>query len=147
MRPLVIRILIVLGAVLAALGLIAGHVNRELLDGPTFASHVDEIRRDDDVAAALGTAISDPLILANPDLVAIRPLVESVATQVAGGDLLSGPTRPPSSARTARSPRATPTRRAAHRRRRRRRHRRARRRRPRRAPVAAERVGDAGVDR
>ena len=93
MRPLIIRILIVLGAVFAALGLIAGHLNRELFDGPTFASHVDEIRRDDDVAAALGTAISTRLILANPDLVAIRPLVESVATRVAGGDLLAGPTR------------------------------------------------------
>ena len=55
--------------------------------------HVDEIRRDEDVAAELGTAISDQLVRQNPNLVAIRPLVESVATRVAGGDLLSGPTR------------------------------------------------------
>ena len=64
-----------------------------MLDGPTFADHVDEIRRDDAVAAELGTAISDQLVRQNPNLVAIRPLVESVATRVAGGDLLSGPTR------------------------------------------------------
>ena len=43
--PVVVRVLVVVGAVLAALGLIAGHFNRELLDGPTFADHVDEIRQ------------------------------------------------------------------------------------------------------
>ena len=64
-----------------------------MLDGPTFADHVDEIRRDDAVATALGRAISERLVLARPNLVAIRPLVDQVSTQVAGGDLLSGPTR------------------------------------------------------
>jgi hypothetical protein len=91
--PVVVRILVILGAVLAALGLLAGHVNREVLDGPTFANNVDDIRRDDAVAAELGTAISDELLRQHPNLVAIRPLVESVATRVAGSDLLSGPTR------------------------------------------------------
>jgi hypothetical protein len=91
--PVLVRVLVVVGAILAALGLVAGHLNRELLDGPTFADHVDEIRRDDDVAAQLGASISDQLVGANPDLVAIRPLVESIATRVAGGDLLSGPTQ------------------------------------------------------
>jgi hypothetical protein len=91
--PIVVRILVVVGAILAALGLLAGHVNREVLDGPTFAANVDDIRRDDAVAAELGTAISDQLLRQHPNLVAIRPLVESVATRAAGGDLLSGPTR------------------------------------------------------
>ena len=91
--PVVVRVLVVLGAVLAALGLLAGHVNREVLDGPTFAANVDDIRRDDAVAAELGTAISNQLLRQHPNLVAIRPLVESVATRAAGGDLLSGPTR------------------------------------------------------
>ena len=47
--PLIIRILVILGATLAALGLLAGHANREVLDGPTFAANVDDIRRDDAV--------------------------------------------------------------------------------------------------
>jgi hypothetical protein len=91
--PLVVRLLVVIGGVLAALALVAGHLHREVLDGPRFAEHIDEIRRDDDVAAALGEAIATELIVANPDLVALRPLVESVATRVAGSDVLSGPTR------------------------------------------------------
>ncbi len=73
--------------------MLAGHVNREVLDGPTFAANVDDIRRDDAVAAELGTAITDQLLRQHPNLVAIRPLVESVAVRAAGGDLLSGPTR------------------------------------------------------
>jgi hypothetical protein len=91
--PLIVRILVIFGAVLAALGLLAGHVNREVLDGPTFAANVDDIRRDDAVATELGTAISNELLRQHPNLVAIRPLVESVAMRAAGGDLLSGPTR------------------------------------------------------
>ena len=91
--PIIVRILVILGAVVAALGLLAGHVNREVLDGPTFADNVDDIRRDDAVAAELGTAISDQLVRQNPNLVAIRPLVELVASRAAGGDILSGPTR------------------------------------------------------
>jgi hypothetical protein len=91
--PVAARVLVVVGAACAALGLVAGHLNRELLDGPTFANHVDEIRRDEEVATAVGRSISEQLVLARPDLVAIRPLVDQVSTQVAGGDLLSGPTR------------------------------------------------------
>jgi hypothetical protein len=91
--PVSARVLIVLGAVLAALGLLAGHVNREVLDGPTFAANVDDIRRDEAVAAELGAAISEQLLRQHPDLVAIRPLVESVATRAASSDLLSGLTR------------------------------------------------------
>lgn len=90
---LVVRILILMGGVLAALGLVAGHVNREILDGPSFARHVNEIRTDDDVAALVGQSMSNQIIGANPDLVALRPLVEEVSVRLAGGELLSGPTR------------------------------------------------------
>jgi hypothetical protein len=56
------------------LGVAAGHVNRNVLDGPTFVDHVDELRQDDDVATQVGIRISDQLIAAKPDLVALRPL-------------------------------------------------------------------------
>ncbi len=36
-----VRALVALGAVLTALSLLAGHANRHLLDGPTFAEHVE----------------------------------------------------------------------------------------------------------
>ncbi len=92
-RPIGVRVLVVLGSLLAALGIVAGHANRNLLDGPTFADHVDEIRRDDAVAAALGRELAARIVIAQPDLVAVRPLVESIAIQVAGSERLSGPVR------------------------------------------------------
>ncbi len=54
-----VRLLLVVGALLAALGVVAGHVNRNTLDGPRFAAHVDELRRDDAVATQVGQQISD----------------------------------------------------------------------------------------
>ena len=85
------RVLVVIGGLLAALSMIAGHVNREVFDGATLAHNVDEIRRDDAVAQQVGIAISDALIRARPDLVALGPLVQQVSINVAGGDLLSRP--------------------------------------------------------
>lgn len=92
-RAVTVRVLVVLGAVLAALGLVAGYFNRELFDAGSFAEHVDAIRRDDDVSELLGHEAAAAIITANPDLLALRPLVEEVAVRVAGGDLLSRPTR------------------------------------------------------
>lgn len=91
--PLLVRALLVLGGIMAALGLVAGHFNREVLDGPTFADNVDEIRRDDAVVEILGSSIAKRFILANPDFVAVRPLVSALAINIAGGDLLSRPVR------------------------------------------------------
>ena len=93
------RVLFVLGGVLAGLTLLVGHVNRVVLDGPTFADKVDEVRRSDDVSTQLGRAIAQQVLDANPDLVALQPLVESVAIRAAGSDLLSGPVQ--AAARTA----------------------------------------------
>ena len=93
-RRLVVTVLIVLGAVLAATR--PDRRSRQPATSSTgrrSPTTVDDIRRDDEVASLVGRSISDQLVIANPDLVALRPLVESVATRVAGGDVLSGPTR------------------------------------------------------
>jgi hypothetical protein len=74
----------VLGAVLLALGLLAGSVNREVLDGARFAAHVDSVRKDPLVAERAGQAITVQLLDADPDLVAVRPLLESTATSLVG---------------------------------------------------------------
>jgi hypothetical protein len=93
MRSLLVRVLLVLGAVSAGLGVVAGHINRQVLDGPTFAHNVDKIRREPAVSTALGRAITAQLIGANPDLIALRPLIEEVAIRAAGSEALSGATR------------------------------------------------------
>ena len=92
-RRLAVRALLVVGAVCAALGLVAGYTNRTVLDGPTFADRVDEVRRDPAVAEQAGAAIAASVLAARPDLVALAPLVQDVSVRVAGGPLLSAPTR------------------------------------------------------
>jgi len=77
--------LAVLGAVLLSLGLLAGSVNREVLDGARFARHVDSVRTDPLVAERGGQAITAQLLAADPNLVAVRPLLESAATSLVGG--------------------------------------------------------------
>ena len=92
-RRWVIRALLVLGGILAGLGVCAGHLNRNVVDGPTFAEHVDDLRRNDAVASQVGEAISTQLVQSRPDLIALLPLVESVSVRVASSDVLSPPVR------------------------------------------------------
>jgi hypothetical protein len=72
-------LLLVLGTLLLTGGLLAGIVNREVIDGSRFADHVDNIRKDPAVARQVGAVISDRVLAVDPDLVAIRPLVESAS--------------------------------------------------------------------
>lgn len=68
------------GTLAILLGLGAGVVNREVVDGNRFAEHVDAIRADNNVSREVGTLLSDKIIDANPELIALRPLVETAAT-------------------------------------------------------------------
>ena len=78
----------VLGCLLLLLGGLAGIVNRQVLDGPRFADHVDAVRSDPAVARLVGQRITDRVLELEPDLVAVRPLIEAVATSLAGSELL-----------------------------------------------------------
>ena len=91
MRTILSWLFLVLGAVLLTLSIPAGYVNRTVLDAPTFASKVNELRQRDDVSDVLGRELGNEIIARNPDLVAIGPLVDQVAIGVVGSDALSGP--------------------------------------------------------
>lgn len=81
-------ILICLGTLLVLVGAVAGVVNREVLDADRFAAHVDAVRSDPDVARQVAVLLTDRLLEDQPDLVAIRPLVESTATNVVASSAL-----------------------------------------------------------
>ncbi len=85
--------LTVVGALLLLLGIVAGYLNRTVLDSDTFADRADMLRSDPAVSRALGRALADAYLDRTPDAVAIRPLLDAVATSVAGSDVLSAPTR------------------------------------------------------
>ena len=93
MRTILSWMFLVVGAVLLALSIPAGHLNRTVLDAPTFASKVDQLRQRDDVSDVLGREVSAQIVSLNPDLIAIKPLVNQVAIGVVSSDALSGPVR------------------------------------------------------
>jgi len=76
------RVAVALGILLVAAGVLAGVVNREVLDGDRFARHVDAIRTDPAVARQVGLLVSDEVLKQQPELVALRPLLESASTAV-----------------------------------------------------------------
>ncbi len=78
-----------IGSVLLLLGILAGLVNRNVLDGDRFAQHVDSIRRDPAVSRQIGQAISNRAVAADPQLLAVRPLVEAASTSLAASPTFS----------------------------------------------------------
>jgi hypothetical protein len=82
-----------LAAVLLLLGILAGLTNHNVLDGDRFAHHVDSMRRDPAVTELIATEITDQTLAADPDLVAVRPLVSAAATAFVGSSAFSTPFR------------------------------------------------------
>lgn len=85
--------LVAVGGLLLLLGVVAGLVNRQVLDAPTFAAAVDDARRRPEVSAVLGPELAAGVMGGRPDLVAVAPLIEAVSASVVGGELLSVPVR------------------------------------------------------
>ncbi|MFC7492653.1 MULTISPECIES: hypothetical protein [unclassified Nocardioides] len=81
------------GALLLLVGTVAGIVNREVMDTDRFVAHADAVRSDPDVAREIGALLAARLIEQEPDLVAIRPLVETIATGLVGSSALGAPVR------------------------------------------------------
>ncbi|MGV8965095.1 MAG: hypothetical protein ACOH2F_02340 [Cellulomonas sp.] len=86
MRRWIARVTFALAAVLVALAGVAGLVNREVLDGPRFVAHIDQVRQDPDVAQAVGSEVADAAVASRPDLVAVKPLIVQVAASVVASD-------------------------------------------------------------
>jgi len=82
------RVLIVLGVLCLFVGMLAGVVNREVVDGGAFARHADGVRSDPAVARHLGVALTDQVLEVEPELAALRPLVESTASALIASDAL-----------------------------------------------------------
>lgn len=87
-----------LGVLLLLVGAVSGVVNREVLDADRFAAHVDAVRTDPEVARQVGALLTDRLLEDQPDLVAIRPLIETTATALVSsasvGPLVRGSVSP-----------------------------------------------------
>src|ERR671922_1577856 len=81
------RALGVLAAIFLLLSLLTLYANRVLFDSDQFANHVGAAVEKPAVKDEVGRRITDGIIDAQPDLVAVRPVIQSVAAGVVG----SGP--------------------------------------------------------
>ncbi len=76
----------VLASLAAVLALVAGYARQTVVDSDQFANRATEALRDDSVQSLIAEKITDEVVLKNEaDLVAARPLIESVASGIVGG--------------------------------------------------------------
>jgi len=87
------RLLTVVGTLLLLLGTVAGVLHREVLDADRFSAHVDAVRADPAVSRQIGALVTERLLAAQPDLTAVRPLLESTATTLVASPALGSTVR------------------------------------------------------
>lgn len=82
------RIALILGGISLAVGVLAGTLNKNFLNGPTLMKHVESIRMDPQVTDALTNTLTDQIVSQAPKLEPARPIIHSVADAVVTSDAL-----------------------------------------------------------
>jgi hypothetical protein len=90
-RRVAVGALLVLASVALVLALLVGYVRRAADDSDQFANRAAAALHDDSVRSLIATRVTDDLVLAKAsDLVAARPLIESVVSSVVGSRAFTG---------------------------------------------------------
>ena len=85
MRQITTRALVVLASVCIVLALVAGYVRRAAVDSDQFANRATAALRDDSVRSLIAEKLTDEVVLEHErDLIAARPIIESVASTIVG---------------------------------------------------------------
>jgi hypothetical protein len=84
-RRLTVLGLLVLFALALAVATLALYAERTLFDSGRFADRVEVALQDDDVSREVAGTLTDEIVAARPDLIAVQPLIGGVAEQVVGG--------------------------------------------------------------
>src|SRR3712207_3068801 len=83
--------LIVLASVATLLAVMVGYAGRAAVDSEQFANRATEALRDESVRSLIAEQITDQLVLSQQsDLLAARPVIQSVAESVVGGAAFTG---------------------------------------------------------
>jgi hypothetical protein len=90
-RRVAVGVLVVLAAFAMVLALVVGYVRRAAVDSDQFANRATVALRDDSVRSLIAEQVTDQLVLRKAsDLIAARPLIESVVSSVVGGRAFTG---------------------------------------------------------
>ena len=90
-RRLAARTLVVLASVAIMLALVAAYARQATVDSDQFANRATDALSDDSVRSLVAQQITDEVVLKNQaDLLAARPIIESVASEIVGGRAFLG---------------------------------------------------------
>jgi hypothetical protein len=90
-RWIAARSLVVIGSLVVMLALVAAYARQSVVNSDQFANRATEALRDDSVKSLVAQKITDEVVLKNKaDLVAARPIIESVAEGIVGGRAFTG---------------------------------------------------------
>ncbi|HMJ02518.1 MAG TPA: hypothetical protein VK506_06230 [Conexibacter sp.] len=84
-RRLTVLGVLVLFAIALAVATVALYAERTLFDSGRFADRVEVALEDDDVSREVAGTLTEEIVAARPDLIAVQPLIGGVAEQVVGG--------------------------------------------------------------
>jgi len=85
------RVLVVLACVAVVLALVAAYARHAAVDSDQFANRATSALRDDSVRSVIAEKVTDEVVLRNQaDLLAARPLIESVVSGIVGGRAFTG---------------------------------------------------------
>ncbi|HEX6583936.1 MAG TPA: hypothetical protein VF056_10045 [Thermoleophilaceae bacterium] len=90
-RVIASRALVVLASLAIVLALVAAYARQAAVDSDQFANRATAALRDDSVRSLIAQKVTDEVILRNEaDLIAARPIIESVASEIVGGRAFTG---------------------------------------------------------
>ena len=90
-RHLAARSLVVAASVVLVLALVAGYVRLAAVDSDQFANRATAALRDDSVRSLVAEKITDDVVLEEQrDLLAARPIIQSVASSIVGTRAFTG---------------------------------------------------------
>src|SRR3712207_10376 len=86
-RGPLVATLVVVASLAILLALLTGYVRRAAVDSDQFANRASAALRDDSVRSLVATQVTDQLVLkSKADLIAARPVIQSVVSSVVGGE-------------------------------------------------------------
>jgi hypothetical protein len=90
-RWIAARTLVVIGSLVVVLALVAAYARQSVVNSDQFANRATDALNDDSVQSLIGEKITDEVVLnKNADLVAARPLIESIASEIVGSRAFTG---------------------------------------------------------
>ena len=90
-RQYVALALVVLASAAIVLALVAAYARQAAVDSDQFANRATTALRDDSVRSLIAQKVTDDVVLRNEeDLIAARPIIESVASEIVGGRAFTG---------------------------------------------------------